>query len=334
MTKPILSSALQRQFQELAANLIAGGFTSSKSWIMDAWRRAAAPEGNARLFRYWNSIVTAGGVAPAGRACLDAGCGAGTLTALLALAGAQRVLAVDIVPEALRVVQEVARCGKLHNIQVAQADVAELPPEQGSFDLVYSIEAISHYRDCRGFLKRVWALLAPGGILVIRDANNGANPATVRKTQEIWRAIEFGNPEGRCYTHPVRTDGFRGARRQILREALPELSDEQVERFADWTFGCNREQTIAAARRFAAGDLSARSEYRPGVCPVHPTEDMLCEQLFHPYRLAAEMRDVGFRVQVRAHLADRYPLADAVWGWLSPLTMRWSSAFVVVARKV
>ena len=45
------------------------------------------------------------------------------------------------------------------------------------------------------------------------------------------------------------------------------------------------------------------------------------------------MRELGYRPHVHAHLTDRFPLADRVWGWFSPITMRWSKAFVIVGRK-
>ncbi len=330
----MLPRSVQERFRALAGQVVESGLVESKSWISDEWRRAASPEGSARIFRYWSAIATAGGVHPAGKACLDAGCGAGLLTVMLCLAGARRVLAVDVLPQAVRIVGEVLRLGGWAHAEVVQCDVAQLPVTQGPFDLAYAIEAISHYRDYRSFLQRTHALLAAQGRLVIRDANNGANPATVRRTREIWRAAEHGHPSGRCHGHICAAEGYLGARRAILREALPALSEEQVEQYARWTFAYDREQTIAAARRFSLGDLSLRSEYRADRCPLDPQAGWYSEQLFHPYRLAAEMRSLGFRPRVHAHLADRYPLADAVWGWLSPLTVRWSRGFVIVAGKM
>jgi hypothetical protein len=112
-----------------------------------------------------------------------------------------------------------------------------------------------------------------------------------------------------------------------------DVADERLKEYARWSFGYNRERTVAAARQFALGDHSMQSEFRPDACPIDPEEDMHCEQLIHPYHLAAEMRQLGFSVTVRAHLSDRYSLADRIWGWLSPLTLRFSKGFVVVGRR-
>ena len=328
-----LPPPIRERFLELARQVAAYGLPDTRAWILNNWRQAASPEHGNRIFRYWSAIALASGVDPAARVCLDAGCGAGLLAVILSLAGARRVVAVDILPDAVQVVRQVARLGDLTNIEVEEGDIARLPPEWGPFDLAYSIEAISHYRDYQGFLRLMYDLLAPGGVLIIRDANNGANPATVRRTREVWRAVEYGHPAGRCHGHTCPPGGFLSLRRDIIRATLPSLSEEQVDQYARWTFGYNRDKIAETARRFAAGDLSLRSEFRPDVCPLDPRTDWFCEQLFDPYHLAAELREIGFRPRVHAHLTDRYPLADAIWGWLSPLTVRWSKAFVITARK-
>ena len=244
----MLSRDVQERFRRLAARVVSEGLPSAKSWISDEWRQAAGAEKGARIFRYWSAIALGAGLHPAGRDCLDAGCGAGLLTVILALTGVRRVLAVDVLPQAVRVVREAVRLGELPGVEVVQGDIASLSPAAGPFDLAYSIEAISHYRDHHGFLRCVQGLLKPGGALIIRDANNGANPATVRRTQELWRATEFGCAEGRCHGHACTPEGLLGARRSILREALPELSLEQADQYARWTFGYNRERTIEAGR--------------------------------------------------------------------------------------
>jgi 2-polyprenyl-3-methyl-5-hydroxy-6-metoxy-1,4-benzoquinol methylase len=334
IVKQMLSGDVQERFRELARQIDAGGFDSSKPWIEEQWRLAATPKGCGRMLRYWNAVLAAGGAHPYEQACLDAGCGAGMLPVILSLVGASRVVAVDILPEAVRVTQEIVSLARLPNVVVVQGDVAELPGANETFNLVYSVEAISHYKDYRAFLRHVWALLAKGGVLVIRDANNGANPDTVRKTRAIWHAFEHGYPSGTCFGHQPTPDGYLGSRRRILHMAMPHLQEKQLEQYSRWTFGYNREQVIAAARLFAVGDFSMKSEFRSGACPLDPEENMLCEQLFHPYVLAREMESIGFKVSVRSHLADRYPIADALWGWLSPLTIGLSGGFVIVARKI
>jgi SAM-dependent methyltransferase len=111
-----------------------------------------------------------------GRRVLDAACGTGYGSAILAGAGAASVTAVDRSEEALRWARLAAKEGVRHE----RADLAALPFEDGAFDLVVCFEAIEHVRQPEPVLDELCRVLAPGGLLLIsspnRDVYTPGNP--------------------------------------------------------------------------------------------------------------------------------------------------------------
>ena len=95
-----------------------------------------------------------------GRRVLDAACGEGYGTALLAAAGADAV-GVDV-DEAT-----VEHARRRHGVEAKVADVAALPFDDGAFDLVVSFETIEHVQDAERALDELARVRAPGGLLMI-----------------------------------------------------------------------------------------------------------------------------------------------------------------------
>ena len=100
-----------------------------------------------------------------GRRVLDAGCGEGYGTALLASAGAESVVGVDVDEPTIEHARE--RYGR--DFQVA--DVAELPFEDDSFDVVVCFETIEHLADGSRAVAELRRVLADDGVLVISTPN-------------------------------------------------------------------------------------------------------------------------------------------------------------------
>ena len=69
-----------------------------------------------------------------------------------------------------------------------------MPYADGSFDLVLSVEAISHYRDVGAFIGEAARVLRTGGTLLLSDGNNGRNPRIRRATHALWEEFETGKP--------------------------------------------------------------------------------------------------------------------------------------------
>lgn len=119
------------------------------------------------LARYAWAAQVAGG-----RKFLDAGCGVGYGTAMLARAGALGATGVDLDPDA------VADATDEHPgaADFVEGDLLALPLESGSFDLVTCFEAIEHVADPERALHELARVLSPEGLLLISSPNRGVYP--------------------------------------------------------------------------------------------------------------------------------------------------------------
>lgn len=118
--------------------------------------------------RYWWAAQLA-----AGRDVLDAACGTGYGTAILANAGARSVSGIDLDPEA---VAEARRaCGERADLMVG--DVRALPFDDASFDLVVCWETIEHVAEGERVLAEFRRVLRAEGLLLISSPNPDVYPA-------------------------------------------------------------------------------------------------------------------------------------------------------------
>lgn len=101
-----------------------------------------------------------------GARVLDAGCGTGYGTAILAGAGARSVVGVDRAEPAL------AAARAAHpGLRYERGDLAALPVPDDAVDLAVCFEAIEHVDDQPAVLDELVRVLAPGGVLAISSPN-------------------------------------------------------------------------------------------------------------------------------------------------------------------
>ena len=100
-----------------------------------------------------------------GRRVLDAGSGEGYGTAMLASAGATSALGVDVDEEPIAHARE--RYGQMFE----RADIASLPFDDESFDLIVCFETIEHLDDDVSALRELRRVLADDGLLIISTPN-------------------------------------------------------------------------------------------------------------------------------------------------------------------
>ncbi len=106
-----------------------------------------------------------------GKRVLDAGCGTGYGSDLLADAEAADVVGVDIDPEAF-----VDRAARRDSVRLVAADVRDLPEELGDFDVIVCFEVIEHLDDPEQALDRLAGVLRPGGVLAVSSPNRDVYP--------------------------------------------------------------------------------------------------------------------------------------------------------------
>lgn len=110
---------------------------------------------------------------------LDVGCGNGRYAALIKKRWPNLVVhGVDISSEMLAFVPS--------GIETRLASCQDLPYEDGSFDVVYSVETLEHAPDPRSALTEMARVVAPGGRLVIVDKSIEKLGALQIERFEIW----------------------------------------------------------------------------------------------------------------------------------------------------
>lgn len=140
------------------------------------------------------------------RRVLDAGCGSGYGTELLA-ATARAVIAVDVAPEALELTRE--RTAALPNVEVRQGSATELPLEAGTVDLVVAFEVIEHLENWPALIAEAKRVLAPGGQFIVSTPN----------------ADYYGAQRGASGPNPFHAHEFSFAEfREALTAAFPHVS--------------------------------------------------------------------------------------------------------------
>jgi SAM-dependent methyltransferase len=117
-------------------------------------------------YEHWHRYAAAAPLA-AGRRVLDAACGEGYGSYLLAAHAAQ-VTGVDI--DASTIDHARARYAR-DNLAYEPASVTALPMADASLDLIVSFETIEHLSNQREMLAEFRRVLAPGGALVVSSPN-------------------------------------------------------------------------------------------------------------------------------------------------------------------
>jgi MPBQ/MSBQ methyltransferase len=122
-------------------------------------------------FDFVHEMVRWGGLdqLPRGTTVLDVGCGIGGSSRVLAKDYGFAVTGVTISPQQVKRAQELTPTGVTAKFQVDDALALSVP--DGSFDVVWSVEAGPHMPDKAQFARELLRVLKPGGILVVADWN-------------------------------------------------------------------------------------------------------------------------------------------------------------------
>jgi O-antigen biosynthesis protein len=133
--------------------------------------------------RYWWASR-----AVSGREVLDAGCGLGYGTEILAAAGAAGVTAIDI--DEGTVGEARGRYGDLAESFIC-ADLCNLPLADESLDVVVCFETIQHVQDSERALGELHRVLRPGGLLLISSPSPDVYPPGNENHVHEYRPTEL-----------------------------------------------------------------------------------------------------------------------------------------------
>jgi len=124
----------------------------------------------------------------AGKDVLDAGCGVGYGTAILA-AAARRVVGIDRSDDAIAYAR---RRYSRPNVEFAVDDLVVLGQPDGAFDVVCAFEAIEHVTDPEAHLIHVRRVLRPGGVYI---ASTPRAERTTVMPENPYHRVEFSQDD-------------------------------------------------------------------------------------------------------------------------------------------
>lgn len=112
---------------------------------------------------------------PSGTSVLEAGCGVGAQTVILARNNPGAcITSVDISEESIKLAEEKIRSEGLTNVVFRQGDIFRLPFAPGSFDHIFVCFVLEHLTDPGLALEQIRPLLKVGGTLTVIEGDHGS----------------------------------------------------------------------------------------------------------------------------------------------------------------
>lgn len=114
-------------------------------------------------------------VYPPGTKVLEAGCGIGAQTVILAKKNPDiKITSIDISSESLEKAIENVRKEGIKNVSFLHADIFSLPFEKESFDHVFICFVLEHLPEPEESLKKLKEVLKPGGTITVIEGDHGS----------------------------------------------------------------------------------------------------------------------------------------------------------------
>lgn len=119
---------------------------------------------------------------------LDAGCGSGYGTNILAQSGAKKVYGFDLSAKAI---DYCVKHYQKNNIHFAQGDLAQLDFADNFFDVIVAFEVIEHVKDCSKVIAEFFRLLKKDGRLILSTPNKKFYSPDTKKPFYPFHEREF-----------------------------------------------------------------------------------------------------------------------------------------------
>ena len=197
---------------------------------------------------------------PAGSRVLEAGCGVGAQTSILAgnSAGAE-IIAIDVSEASLAEAQNKFDSAGITNVSLIQTDIFNLPFETASFDHVFVCFVLEHLTNPIEALKCLKKVIKPNGTITVIEGDHGSvyfhpesrNAHRAINCQIALQAREGGNALIGRELYPLLTKaGFRNCRVSPRMVYVDSSRPHFVEGFTKNTFTAMiegiREKALAA----------------------------------------------------------------------------------------
>lgn len=134
-------------------------------------------------------------VYPEGHSVLEAGCGVGAQTVVLARNSPKALItSVDVSAASVAEAARAVRAAGLRNVTVRQADIFDLPFASGSFDHVFVCFVLEHLADPLQALRALGRVLKAGGTITVIEGDHGSayfHPASALAGKAIQCLVEL-----------------------------------------------------------------------------------------------------------------------------------------------
>jgi len=217
---------------------------------------------------------------PAGATVLEAGCGVGAQTVILAgNSPGGRITSIDVSPESIAQAERLLGARGITNVSLQVADVFDLPFEEGQYDHVFVCFLFEHLADPEEALARLKRVLRPGGSITVIEGDHGSaffNPPSERANKAIDCLVEsqarLGGDSliGRRLFPLLTATGFKDVRVSPRMVYADSSRPEMVEGFTRNTFTAMVE---GARERALELGLATADEFDRGVCDLHRTAE-------------------------------------------------------------
>lgn len=121
-------------------------------------------------------------------AVLEVGCGTGS-TALLLADHVGRITASDISSEMIRIAKGKAEAQGVENVEFIRAEIFEDALGKGPFDVVLAFNLLHLVEDTPAAIRRIRALLKPGGLFISKTVCLGEHSRLLRYVIPVMQAM-------------------------------------------------------------------------------------------------------------------------------------------------
>jgi len=212
---------------------------------------------------------------PAGSRVLEAGCGVGAQTVILAAHSPQAdITSIDVSEASVAQARQAVAAAGFANVTLRQADIFDLPFAPASFDHVFLCFVLEHLARPAEALRKLLAVLKPGGTLTAIEGDHGStffHPDSEAARRAIRCQVELqaragGNALiGRQLFPLLRAAGLADVRVSPRMVYVDASRPGLVEGFTKKTFAA----MIAGVRAEAlAAGLAAGADFDQGVADL------------------------------------------------------------------
>ncbi|HYC85612.1 MAG TPA: methyltransferase domain-containing protein, partial [Chryseosolibacter sp.] len=158
---------------------------------------------------HWDSVW------PEGSVVLEAACGVGAQTRIISKKNPNtHFVSIDLSEKSLMTASQVIESMKISNVEFRQADVFDLPFEDGFFDHVFVCFLLEHLAEPGRALMELKRVLKPGGTITVIEGDHGSTYFHPH-SEAAHKAVEA----------QVALQKLNGGNANIGRQLYPMLSD-------------------------------------------------------------------------------------------------------------